>query len=55
VEVHVTNIYARESFRHRSLLADVAIGGVYGLGAPGYALALRGLVAALRARGVQIG
>lgn len=55
VEVHVTNVHAREPFRHRSLLADVAIGGVFGLGTAGYALALRGLVSALRARGAQIG
>jgi 3-dehydroquinate dehydratase-2 len=55
VEVHITNVAARESFRHRSLLADVAVGGVYGLGVAGYALALRGLVEALRARGVQAG
>jgi 3-dehydroquinate dehydratase-2 len=50
VEVHLSNIYAREPERHRSLLAGAAIGLVCGLGAYGYELALRGLVEALRAR-----
>ncbi len=49
VEVHLTNIFAREPFRRASLLADVAIGGVSGLGAAGYEAALRGLVAHRRA------
>jgi 3-dehydroquinate dehydratase-2 len=47
VEVHVSNVHAREPFRHRSLLADVAIGQVVGLGAQGYLLALRGLCGVL--------
>ena len=50
VEVHVTNVYAREPERHRSILASAAIGSVVGLGTHGYELALRGLVASLRAR-----
>lgn len=50
VEVHVSNIYAREPERHRSLLAGGAIGLVCGLGPLGYELALRGLVETLRAR-----
>lgn len=50
VEVHLSNIYAREPERHRSLLAGAAIGLVCGLGPLGYELALRGLVEALRAR-----
>ena len=49
VEVHLTNLHAREPFRHTSLLADVASGIVMGMGAVGYSLALRGLVAQLRA------
>lgn len=44
VEVHLTNVARRESFRQRSLLADVAVGLVQGFGAASYELALRGLV-----------
>lgn len=40
VEVHLSNLYAREPFRHKSLLADLAIGAIVGLGAAGYRLAL---------------
>ena len=47
VEVHVTNVYAREPERRHSMLAPAAIGGVVGLGALGYELALRGLVSTL--------
>ena len=50
VEIHVSNVHAREPFRHVSLLADVAVGAVVGLGVEGYGLALRGLVSHLRAR-----
>jgi 3-dehydroquinate dehydratase-2 len=50
VEVHVTNVHARERERHHSMLAAAAIGSVVGLGTVGYELALRGLVATLRAR-----
>ena len=50
VEVHVTNIHAREAERRHSMLAAAAIGSVVGLGVVGYELALRGLVATLRAR-----
>ena len=49
VEVHITNIYAREPERRRSMLADAAVGMVCGLGTLGYELALRGLVAHLAA------
>lgn len=52
VEVHVTNVYAREPERRHSMLASAAIGVVCGLGVVGYELALRGLVARLRALGV---
>ena len=50
VEVHVTNVYAREPERRHSMLAPAALGGVVGLGVRGYELALRGLVAALQDR-----
>jgi 3-dehydroquinate dehydratase-2 len=53
VEVHVTNVHAREAERHRSMLAGVAIGSVIGLGTYGYELALRGLVARLKERNAQ--
>lgn len=48
VEVHVSNIHAREPFRQASLLAGVCVGGVFGLGADSYLLGLRGLVGRLR-------
>lgn len=44
IEVHLTNIYAREPVRRRSMLAEAAVGIVCGLGVYGYELALRGLV-----------
>ena len=50
VEVHVTNVYAREPERRHSMLASAAVGVVCGLGAYGYEAALRGLVARLGAR-----
>ena len=40
IEVHLSNIYARESFRHQSLFSDLAVGVISGLGAQGYELAL---------------
>lgn len=40
IEVHISNIYARESFRHHSLLADIVKGQIVGLGVLGYRLAL---------------
>ncbi|MDQ8155781.1 MAG: type II 3-dehydroquinate dehydratase [Gemmatimonadota bacterium] len=48
-EVHLSNIFAREPERRHSTLAAGARALLCGFGAPGYALALRGLVAALRA------
>ncbi len=51
VEVHLTNIYAREPERRHSMLAPAAVGLVCGLGTFGYELALRGLVAKLAPRG----
>ncbi|MEP6620081.1 MAG: type II 3-dehydroquinate dehydratase [bacterium] len=50
VEVHVTNVYAREPERHHSMLASAAVGVIVGLGVQGYELALTGLVATLRSR-----
>jgi 3-dehydroquinate dehydratase II len=50
VEVHVSNLHRRESFRRRSLLAGPAAGIVMGFGPAGYLLGLRGLVARLRER-----
>jgi 3-dehydroquinate dehydratase-2 len=50
VEIHISNIYAREPVRRHSALADAAVGVVCGLGTMGYELALRGLVARLAER-----
>ncbi len=40
IEVHLSNVYRRERFRHRSLIADIAAGRIIGFGADGYYLAL---------------
>jgi len=51
VEVHITNVYAREPERRHSMLAPAALGSICGLGPYGYELAVRGLARALGARG----
>jgi 3-dehydroquinate dehydratase-2 len=53
VEVHLSNIFAREPERRRSLLADVAVGVVTGFGADSYRLGLEGLVGHLKSRGAS--
>lgn len=45
IEVHISNVHAREEFRHRSYLSAVATGVIVGLGVQGYLLALRYLAA----------
>ena len=40
IELHISNIYKREEFRHKSLISDVATGGIFGLGVEGYILAI---------------
>jgi 3-dehydroquinate dehydratase II len=40
IELHISNIYKREEFRHKSLISDLATGGIFGLGENGYILAI---------------
>ena len=41
IEVHLSNVFSREAFRHHSFLSDVAVGCIFGLGPQGYELALQ--------------
>jgi 3-dehydroquinate dehydratase-2 len=50
IEVHLSNVHAREEFRHHSFLSDVAVGVICGLGPQGYELALRSAIKQLRAQ-----
>ena len=43
IELHISNIYKREEFRHKSLISDVVTGGVFGLGINGYILAINAM------------
>ncbi len=45
IEIHLSNVHARETFRHHSYLSDVAVGVIAGLGAQGYGLALQAAMA----------
>jgi 3-dehydroquinate dehydratase II len=48
IEVHLSNVYARESFRHRSYFSDLAVGVISGLGPQGYELALAAAIERLK-------
>jgi 3-dehydroquinate dehydratase II len=48
IEVHISNVYAREQFRHHSYLSPIATGVIAGLGVQGYVLALHYLVSVYR-------
>ncbi|WP_298626780.1 type II 3-dehydroquinate dehydratase [uncultured Legionella sp.] len=48
IEVHISNIYTRESFRHHSYFSDIAVGTISGLGAQGYLLALKAIIEELK-------
>ena len=48
VEIHLSNIYSREEFRHKSFLSDKALGLVCGFGSDSYQLALQGIVSYLK-------
>ena len=43
IELHITNIYKREDFRHKSLISGVVTGGIFGLGTNGYILAINAM------------
>ena len=43
IELHISNIYKRENFRHKSLISSVVTGGIFGLGTNGYILAINSM------------
>ncbi len=48
IEVHLSNIFQREKFRHKSIIAPIVMGQITGLGADGYLLALTGIISIIR-------
>lgn len=50
IEVHISNVHARETFRHHSYVSPVAAGIIVGMGVQGYALGIQGLVHKLQAK-----
>ncbi len=48
IELHISNIYKREEFRHKSLISDIVTGGIFGLGSEGYILAIISLEKMIR-------
>jgi len=53
IEVHISNVHARESFRHHSFLSEIAAGIIVGFGVAGYRLALDGVIERLKAQKAQ--
>jgi len=53
IEVHLSNVFAREAFRHHSYFTDIAVGAIFGLGGLGYELAVRAAAGQLAARAGQ--
>ena len=51
VDIHISNVYAREPFRHHSVIADIAMGQVSGLGWRGYVAAIEALIENLKEKG----
>jgi len=48
IEVHISNVYKREAFRHQSYFSDIAVGTITGLGSQGYDLALQAALRIIR-------